>query len=508
VVLEQFSTASDDSQAFLSKKEALSILIIHPDAALRDQCSTLLLSAGHAPESTEDGTEGIKKVYQLIPDVIVTTNAMPGFNGYQVCRLIKNDPVLKKIPVILIVDQYPNIDRFWAMKSGVDDFIYKESIATDLLNVVRSAIEVYGRTSQAQKNTFLTDQQKNPFNVRVRLNQILDQSLMESILMAEFRSFTDLVHDVSLLNYMLFSFLESVLDYDVAAIFYHDHGKMPRHVTFHLSRKLTLTQKQLAILKDDFFARVVSDVTGLVTVELSEHSLVGDYCEEETVQPVFETAYYKHMMVDSKLIGTVAFYSFKPVNFDEIFPVRLLEHEFRLLMKLRHLFSRAESMATLDAITEVNNHPHFMTLLQREFKSAKRYNTTLTLAIMNVDNLHEVNTEWGHACGDALLKYVSTQLVNHFRGTDIIGRLAGKKLAVIMPQTSLEDGSQAISRIEKKLNEQSFIWETHGLQPSLSIGVATQDHAVLSVAQMIEQAELRRKHLQLNPPDDIAISPA
>lgn len=490
--------------ATVAKKELLTVLIIHPEQLLVEKCSEILKVHHCVVEAAEDGTEGIKKVYELIPDIIITTNTLTGFNGYQVCRLIKSDSVLRKIPIILITEQYPSVDRFWAMKSGVDDFIQKDKVEEDLPGIVQSTIDVYGKMTIEQKQGFQENQQQNPFNVRVRLNQILDQSLMESILMAEFRSFTDLVHDVSLLNYMLFSFLESVLDYDAAAIFYHDYGSVPNLVTFHFGKGLMFSKSQVALLQEEFFAELESSLP-CEPFEMKEAVVVGDYSETEENSLAFKTKYYKHIVIGPDLIGTVVFYSFSTVDFEQIFPVKLLEHEFRLIMKLRHLFSKAESMATTDAITKVSNHSHFMSLFQREFKSAKRYNTQLTLVIISINDFRHINAEWGHDCGDSILKHTAQYLAANFRGTDIVARLAGKKLAVLMPQSSSENAYQATQRIQKRFTEQMFEWEGHELRLTFSVGISSITKTTTSVSGMIELAEEALKQARLNSPDNIAI---
>src|SRR6185369_7152150 len=97
------------------------ILVIHQDEVVINACRTTLEKHGVEIEFASEGTEGVQKVYRVIPDVMVASSSAPELNGYQICRLIKNDPVMRKIPLILLADQGLKMDRFWAMKAGADD---------------------------------------------------------------------------------------------------------------------------------------------------------------------------------------------------------------------------------------------------------------------------------------------------------------------------------------------------------------------------------------------------
>jgi DNA-binding response OmpR family regulator len=187
------------------------VLLIHPDTAVEQACRNALERHGFEVEVASDGSHGIHEIYRLIPDVVVAGSATPELNGYQVCRLIKNDPVMKRIPVLLMAEQADKMDRFWSVKAGSDEFLQTDEVETKLLRKIQMLLEVYERMGVDEKRNLKAVFEKRPLKVRTRLGQIMDASLVESTLMVEFRSLADLVHDSSLLNYMLFSLLESLI---------------------------------------------------------------------------------------------------------------------------------------------------------------------------------------------------------------------------------------------------------------------------------------------------------
>ncbi|MCE3235950.1 MAG: hypothetical protein K0Q50_2130 [Vampirovibrio sp.] len=483
------------------------ILVIHQDDLVINLCRTVLEKHGFDIEFAMDGTEGVQRVYQAIPDVILAGSSAPELNGYQLCRLIKNDPVMRKIPLLLIADLGQKMDRFWAMKAGADDFLEKSELEAKLLKKITMVLDIYDRMDIDEKRMLKANNEKNPFNIRTRLNQILDTSLVESMLMVEFRSLADLVHDSALLNYMLFSLLESILEYDAAAIFYNDESKGPRQLTVHLPDGSKQSPARIEAMTDAFFKRFLDRGLTAAQLELQESEVIGVL--DDTADPTeYPTFYVKEVRLEAKLIGAIAFYSKQKVDYSRIFPVHLIEDEVRLLMKLRHLYSQAEILAITDSLTGLFNHKHFMNTLQHEFKASKRYEQELSMAFIGVDNFRQLNDEWGHACGDEILRHVAGLLESSFRSVDIRARFGGKNLAVLFPQTSKEPALIALERFRQKVAETPLQWKEARLELTVCGGLSSLTEETASVSQFIRQTEDALTDARNKDGNRIEISPA
>lgn len=483
------------------------ILVIHQDEVVINTCRVELEKHGFEIDYALDGTEGIQKVYRLLPDVILAGSSAPELNGYQICRLIKNDPVMRKIPMLLLADQALKMDRFWGMKAGADDFLEKNEIQPRLLKKIQMVLEIYDRMDIEEKRLLKANNEAHPFNIRTRLNQILDTSLVESMLMVEFRSLADLVHDSALLNYMLFSLTESILEYDAAAIFYNDANKSPRVLTFHLPEGQRQPSSQIERMMDDFFNRFRDRGLTAAQLEIQESEVIGVLDDEAEPVP-YEGCYIKEVYLDARLIGAIAFYSRQKVDYGNIFPVHLVEDEVRLLMKLRNLYSQAEVLALTDNLTGLFNHKHFVTVLQREFKSSKRYEQELTLAFIGVDHFRQLNDEWGHACGDEILRHVSSMLESSFRSVDILARFGGRNLALLMPQTPGSQAMIALDRFRQKVAETPLHWQDTQIQLTIGCGVVSLTEGCPSTSDFIHRAEEALAHARNKGGNCIEISPA
>jgi twitching motility two-component system response regulator PilH len=80
------------------------------------------------------------KVATEKPDLIVLDVIMPGRNGFQACRDLKNDDRCKNIPIILCTSKANESDKFWGQQQGANGYIVKPFKTEDLLAVVKKVI--------------------------------------------------------------------------------------------------------------------------------------------------------------------------------------------------------------------------------------------------------------------------------------------------------------------------------------------------------------------------------
>lgn len=99
--------------------------------------SDILKRAAFDVVTASDGIEAVQRVYQEMPDLVLLDIFMPRMNGYQVCRLLKNDPVVAHIPVVILTASDSRSDEFWSLQTGADGFIVKGAFKpSDLLALV------------------------------------------------------------------------------------------------------------------------------------------------------------------------------------------------------------------------------------------------------------------------------------------------------------------------------------------------------------------------------------
>jgi len=104
---------------------AQKILIIEDDRFLRELISRKLVQENYDVVETADGEEGLEKVKELKPDLILLDLILPGIDGFAVLEKIKDDPTVVFIPVIILsnLGQREDIER--GLKLGAVDYLIK-----------------------------------------------------------------------------------------------------------------------------------------------------------------------------------------------------------------------------------------------------------------------------------------------------------------------------------------------------------------------------------------------
>jgi len=95
-----------------------------------------LESRGYRITTASDGEEALAKITAEQPDLVLLDVVMPKKNGFQVCRDLKASPQTQHIPIVLITSKNQEVDKFWGMKQGADEYLTKPWKEDELLSVV------------------------------------------------------------------------------------------------------------------------------------------------------------------------------------------------------------------------------------------------------------------------------------------------------------------------------------------------------------------------------------
>jgi diguanylate cyclase (GGDEF)-like protein len=112
-----------------------------------------------------------------------------------------------------------------------------------------------------------------------------------------------------------------------------------------------------------------------------------------------------------------------------------------------HLHAEATSLARIDGLTGLLNRRIFDEIFASEIARAARYEYSLTLIILDIDEFKASNDNWGHPAGDALLRAIARLITTNIRSTDSAARYGGDEFAIILPNTSQSDGIELGERL-------------------------------------------------------------
>jgi DNA-binding response OmpR family regulator len=113
------------------------ILIVDDEPIMVETLRFALEREGYLCGEAKDGEEAIASIGAAPPDLILLDVMMPGLNGYQVCRVVKDSAGLRHIPVILLTARAQERDRAMGMRMGADGYITKPFAMEALLALIR-----------------------------------------------------------------------------------------------------------------------------------------------------------------------------------------------------------------------------------------------------------------------------------------------------------------------------------------------------------------------------------
>lgn len=121
-------------QVIMSNKSAKFILCIEDEPEMIDLIRLILERRGFNVQGAAGGTEGIKKVRELRPDLVLLDLMMPDLDGWEVYQQMKADETTRDIPVIVVTAKAQSIDKVLGLHiAKVDDYIAKPFSPQELL---------------------------------------------------------------------------------------------------------------------------------------------------------------------------------------------------------------------------------------------------------------------------------------------------------------------------------------------------------------------------------------
>lgn len=124
--------------------------------------------------------------------------------------------------------------------------------------------------------------------------------------------------------------------------------------------------------------------------------------------------------------------------------------------ELKRLKDDYKNLATIDTLTNTNNRYSLMKIFLSEIARSHRYNTPLSIIMVDIDFFKKVNDTYGHTVGDSVLVSLANLMKKNLRDTDIIGRYGGEEFLIILPNTLLNDSKNFADRLRREVDEFSF----------------------------------------------------
>lgn len=444
-----------------------------------------LVNNGFEVETATNGAEAYKKLYDYIPDIVVSDIMMPVIDGYQLCRMIKNVDETKKIPVILLTVLDKKIDNFWGKKAGAQLFLSKSIDMNELVRNINATLRRYPVTEEYKAKIALKTNSDN--SAQTRLNMILNDLLLKSVFSNEFRNLSDFLNYERILVEKLFSLLSSFVEYSLAGIFFASPDDYAENMLYIDTLGRNLSKSVLSDVQYDFFKKM-EEFRNLKNTKFEVvRMLLGkelDYQFSDLKSKIIIP-----LIFDKKLIGGICFYTRQDMDYASFRYFDIMISELLAIFKMKYQYTEKEFMSVLDGLTGLYNRRQFEIGLEQEFNRTKRHPSDFSLAILDIDFFKKVNDTYGHQYGDYVLKTVADLMKQAFRKTDLLYRYGGEELIMIMPETNIEGAVIPVQRLRRMVEEYDFNLNNVKAKVTVSIGLTMNYQDLNSPAEILKSAD-------------------
>ncbi len=116
------------------------ILVIDDEADLVELVLYNLKKEGFSVDSASDGETALKKVRKGKYDLLILDLLLPGIQGTELCRILRNDPKISSIPIIMLTAKAEEVDRIVGLEIGADDYVTKPFSPRELVARVKAVL--------------------------------------------------------------------------------------------------------------------------------------------------------------------------------------------------------------------------------------------------------------------------------------------------------------------------------------------------------------------------------
>ncbi|MGQ9536078.1 MAG: diguanylate cyclase [Actinomycetota bacterium] len=415
---------------------------------------SILEKAGYRVDVAWDGIEAAVKAFSLLPDLLILDIEMPKIKGYQVCRLLKEDPMTSWMPIIMLTGREHQSDMFWGLKTGADAYITKGFKPEHLLREVEALLSASEGSREARELARRRRKQVSEDYIIDKITDLLDRKLFETTILNDIASLAGSMQDFTETASSIFQILDKLFNYHMGALLLFEE----RGLYLYLNRPATTE------MVEEVVAQVMEVATGYAWRPGDDQSVGKTLLHDDNLitgpQEKPTGFHYIHipLIAHKAPIGLllVAGPSTPAFRRDAPSILNLISNQLVMIVDNSRLYEGAKRMAITDGLTKIYNHRFFQELFDKEYKRSLRYNTVFSLIMLDIDFFKKLNDTYGHLFGDEILKETAALIKGCLRSMDILARYGGEEFAILLPETDLESAVQTAERIRMAMENHDF----------------------------------------------------
>ncbi len=148
--------------------------------------------------------------------------------------------------------------------------------------------------------------------------------------------------------------------------------------------------------------------------------------------------------------------------------------------------ARLYRLTMYDDLTGVFNRRYFDIWIKKEYERIKRFNTNLSLVMIDIDYFKKVNDNYGHQAGDFVLRCLAQRIQKITRKADLFARYGGEEFILALAETRLEQARKVAEKCRKIIDDEDFEYNNIKIHTTISLGVISYNgSSELSLSQFI-----------------------
>ncbi len=408
--------------------------------------------------SAKDGFEAISQAKQHKPDIILLDVMMPGMDGFETCRKLKEDPVVSHIPVVMVTALSDIADRVRGLEAGADDFLTKPINDIALFARVKSLLRI-------------------------------------KVLLDELRLRDKTVAQMGVLNENQNTFTQDVSGSRIIVI--DDDAVQLKRLSDRLMQDYEVEMvarpqgaESLAVNGNFDLIIVSTQLADMDGLRLASHFKSLEETRSVPVLMLVDEDDSRAMLKGLEL--GVNDYIIMPVDYNEMAArVKTQIRRKKYQDALKSNYQQTISRSITDGLTGLYNRHYLNTHLDNLVRQSLNNNKPMSLIILDMDHFKSVNDTYGHDIGDQVLKQFADIVIKSIRSSDLAARFGGEEFVVLMPETDHQQAKDAAERIRKTL-ETTALKVTHEVEQiskTVSIGVSFMNDMGDTGQSMLKRAD-------------------
>lgn len=419
---------------------------------LPDNLSTIagLVSSIEASIRVANGGRAALKLAALLPlpDLILLDIMMPDMDGHQVLAELRKNPLTQHIPVIFVTALDTAGEEVIGFSEGAADYISKPINPVILLARVKAQLELKKSRDQlaAQKEWL---EQEVERRVTENMKQQQKSEAQQALTAAVFAGINDglLVTDTQANILLTNSAFSKISGYSAAEVI----GHTPAFLKSGKQPEFFYRQMWVKLLRH-------GEWQGEIINRCKDGSLVSEWL---SISSVFNS--------QQQLTHYVGIFSD--------------------LSERKSASARIEFLSSYDALTNLPNRSLFSDRLSQALMTARRYQRSTALILLDVDRFRLLNDTLGAVVGDAVLSEIARRLSLQVREGDTVGRLSGNEFGFVMAHLAEQNDAIVLAQRMLEAVAVPFQYAEHSIVMTASIGLSVSPKDGDSSEQLLKCAD-------------------